>query len=494
MSVHSSTTCEPVGTRINEVFTGKDDKYDDPLIFDPAFKVLLDETDDPQCMPTLRKWVAITVISSAALCVTSASSLAAFTESGIEREFGVSHTVAILGISLFVAGLGTGPLLAGPLSEVYGRNYVYQVSYGLFFAFSWPVAFAPNISVHLIFRYATGFCGATFLSVAGGSVSDMFSNATVANPMAVYTISPFIGPVIGPLIGGFINQNLNWRWTYYIVLIWVFCELLALFIFVPETYVPVILQRKAAKLRRQINDERYWSELDEGEKNLMKAIIISCYKPFQLLLLDRMALLLSIWTALILGILYLAFQAFPFIFTGIHGFNMQFTGMSFLGIGVGMLLALATQPLWNRLFSRESARFNGRPPPEIRLVMGQVGGVLVPLSLYWLAFTTYRNVPWIIPIIASALFGTGIIFVFTSVFTYLVTAYRPIAASAMAANSALRSAFAAAFPLFARAMYLRLGSVGATALLAGLTTIMAPLPFIFRKYGSQLRAKSRFAV
>lgn len=97
-------------------------------------------------------------------------------------------------------------------------------------------------------------------------------------------------------------------------------------------------------------------------------------------------------------------------------------------------------------------------------------------GLFWLAFTTYPQVHWIAPIIASVPFGSGVYFVFTSTFTYLVTAYRPIAASAMASNSALRSAFAAAFPLFAGAMYDRLGTVEATALLAGLTTIMAPLP------------------
>ena len=83
---------------------------------------------------------------------------------------------------------------------------------------------------------------------------------------------------------------------------------------------------------------------------------------------------------------------------------------------------------------------------------------------------------WIVPILGSIPFGTGIAFVFTGTFTYLVTAYRPIAASAMASNSALRSAFAAGFPLFAGQMYNRLGTVGATALLAGLCTLMAPLP------------------
>jgi hypothetical protein len=87
----------------------------------------------------------------------------------------------------------------------------------------------------------------------------------------------------------------------------------------------------------------------------------------------------------------------------------------------------------------------------------------------------------------------------------------------MAANSFMRSAFAAAFPLFAGAMYTRLGTVGATALLAGLATLMAPLPcvsvpspgpafelilttrlylnrFIFHRIGPRLRADSKFAV
>ena len=119
---------------------------------------------------------------------------------------------------------------------------------------------------------------------------------------------------------------------------------------------------------------------------------------------------------------------------------------------------------------------NGDPPPEFRLVMGQIGGILVSISLFSLAFTTYKDVHWIAPIIASVPFGTGIYFVFSSSFTYLVVAYRPIAASTMASNSAMRSSFAAAFPLFSSQMYHRLGTVGATMLIAGLATAMAPLP------------------
>ena len=94
--------------------------------------------------------------------------------------------------------LAFGPLFAGPLSEVYGRSPIYRVSYIFFWIFSWPVAFAPHIcayptqrqdgfcthgstpAVFLIFRFITGFCCAAFLSVAGGSVSDIFAGHEVA--------------------------------------------------------------------------------------------------------------------------------------------------------------------------------------------------------------------------------------------------------------------------------------------------------------------------
>ncbi|KAG8215543.1 major facilitator superfamily domain-containing protein [Butyriboletus roseoflavus] len=458
-----------------------------------SFLVTLEVEDNPQCMSTLRRWVAVLVISSASLCVTCASSMAAFTEAGTSQTFHVSREVTVLGISLFVLGLGAGPLLVGPLSEMYGRNIIYRVSYFFFFIFTFPVAFAPNIGVFLFFRLLTGFCGAAFLSVAGGSVSDMFPDTTVANPMAVYTMSPFIGPVAGPLIAGFVVQNVYWRWVYWVMLCWIFAEIVLLFLFVPETYVPVILKKKAARLRKATGDS-YYAPLDKVQGSLARSVMVSCYRPFQLLLFDRMVLLLDIWNALLLGILYLAFQAYPIIFQSVHHFNDQMTGLTFLGIGVGMFAGISTQPVWNKLVAREAVRCSGNPPPEARLIMGQLGAILVPISLFWLAFTTYPQVHWIAPIIASIPFGSGIYFVFTSTFTYLVTAYRPIAASAMASNSALRSTFAAVFPLFATAMYDRLGTVGATALLAGLTTIMAPLPFVFYRIGERLRMKSKFAV
>ncbi|KAF7761644.1 hypothetical protein Agabi119p4_9636 [Agaricus bisporus var. burnettii] len=463
----------------------KDDNHDNC-----ASSRLLQEHEHPQHLPTWRKWLAVSVTGSASACVTATSSMAAFAEDGVSADFHVGHTVSVLQISLYVLGLGLGPMVLGPLSEIYGRRPVYRSSYGLFFALSWPVAFAPNIGVFLAFRFITGICGAAFLSVPGGSISDMFSDQTVATPMAVYTICPFLGPVVGPVVSGFINDHLDWRWTYYIILMWAFGQLIAIFLFIPETYVPVLIK---AKLIRQNLHHASETKM-HTVKHVAKAIAFSCYTPFRLLFSDMMALLLDTWNAVILGILYLAFQVFPIIFEGGHGFTVQETGLGYLGIGLGMIIGLATQPYWNRFYIRVSQRNGGILPPEARLYMGQVGGICVSVGLFWLAFTTYPAVPWIVPILASVPFGCGIYFVYASTFTYLVTTYRPIAASAMAANSAMRSTFAAVFPLFAGALYARLGTVGATALMAGITAIMAPFPFIFARLGPRLRKKSKFAV
>ncbi|KAF9071910.1 major facilitator superfamily domain-containing protein [Rhodocollybia butyracea] len=447
-----------------------------------SYEVNLEPHEHPQSSSLTLKWLSVFVISSSALCVTCASSAASFTEDGVSEEFHVSKEVTVLAISLFVAGLGLGPLLAGPLSEVYGRNIIYRISFLLLFAFSFGVAFAPNIVVYLIFRFITGFCGSTFLSVAGGSISDLFDNDTVATPMAVYTISPFIGP------------NVNWRWTYFTLIIWTFVQIVGLFLIVPETYIPVLRKRKAIRLRKSTGDDQYFAPIEKEERNLGHAILVSCYKPFQLVFYDRMALFLNTWTSLILGILYLAFQAFPVIFETNHGFDVQQTGLSFLGIGIGMLGGLATQPYWNRVLARESEKNGGEIPPEARLYMGEYGAILVPLGMSLLhGLYNLPSVPWIVPIIASVVLGAGIYFVFTSVFSYLVTAYRPIAASAMASNSAMRSTFAAVFPLFAGAMYDGVGTVAATAILAGVMTLTVPLPFVYIRIGPRLRAKSRFA-
>jgi MFS family permease len=79
-----------------------------------------------------------------------------------------------------------------------------------FLIFTIPCAVANNIQTLLVGRFLDGIAGSAFLSVAAGTVADLFIPSQIQGPMMLYTAAPFLGPVLGPLIGGFINQFTTW--------------------------------------------------------------------------------------------------------------------------------------------------------------------------------------------------------------------------------------------------------------------------------------------
>ncbi|KAL1982989.1 hypothetical protein VTN96DRAFT_604 [Rasamsonia emersonii] len=454
---------------------------------------------NPRNLSLLRRWLIVIIISVGSICVTCTSSMYVMTYAQLMEEFHCSREVATLGLTTYIFGLGVGPLFLGPLSEFYGRRIIYIVSFTFFVIWLIPCAVAQNIQTMIVVRFFSGLAGSAFLSVAGGTVGDLFARNELAAPMMIYTASPFVGPELGPLVGGFINEFSTWRWTFYVLLIWSGAMLVAITVFVPETYHPVLLKRKAIKLRAETGDQRYIAPMEKTKKSILQTIIQSIYRPMLLLTLEPMCLNLCIFSAILLGILYLFFGAFQTVFSGVYGFSLWQVGCSFLGIFVGMMFAILSDPLWRKNYARlernhtaaagEKAEFM----PEWRLPPAIGGGPFVTVGLFIFAWTTYPNVHWIAPIIGSALFGTGTVLVYSGIFTFLVDAYPLYAASALAANSFARSSFAGIFPLFGTYMYQRLGNQWATTLLAFLTLAMLPFPYIFFRYGKQIRKKSRFA-
>ncbi|TVY24708.1 Efflux pump [Lachnellula hyalina] len=454
---------------------------------------------NPRSLSTAKKWVIVIIVSMSSLCVTCTSSIYSSTYGQITKEFHCSRIVATLGLSLFIMGLGIGPMLLSPLSEFYGRRPVYLVSFSMFFIWIIPSAVAQNIQTMLVARFLDGLSGSAFLSVAGGTVGDMFNRDQLQLPMLIYTASPFVGPSIGPLFGGFINQYSTWRWTFYMLLIWSGANLGLIVLLVPETYHPVMLRNKAQKMRKETGDERWKAPMEKMDKSIPKTIAHSLKRPFQLLILEPMVTNLCLFSAILLGILYLFFGAFPVVFEGKHDFTLSQVGLSFLGLFVGMCMGALTDPFWHNNYvrlikQREAATGEvGASEPEYRLPPAIAGAVLVPAGIFLFAWTTYASVHWIVPIIGSSIFGMGTLLVFSGIFTFLVDAYPLYAASSLAANSFARSSFGAAFPLFGVQMYHKLGDQWATSLLGFLTLAMMPFPYIFFRYGKKIRGKSRFA-
>jgi len=81
-------------------------------------------------------------------------------------------------------------MILAPLSEFYGRRPIYLVSFSFFTLLLLPCALAPNIAVLLVFRFFSGMAGSAFLSVAGGTIGDMFSGRSLGAPMMIFTACP----------------------------------------------------------------------------------------------------------------------------------------------------------------------------------------------------------------------------------------------------------------------------------------------------------------
>lgn len=88
-----------------------------------------DDEEHPRNWPSHRKWRMVSLACGMELAVSIASSAYSSAQTGIEQEFGVSDVAATVGISLFLLGLGLGAVFLAPISEQFGRNQVYWVSF-----------------------------------------------------------------------------------------------------------------------------------------------------------------------------------------------------------------------------------------------------------------------------------------------------------------------------------------------------------------------------
>lgn len=182
--------------------------------------------------------------------------------------------------------------------------------------------------------------------------------------------------------------------------------------------------------------------------------------------------------------------------------SLGLTGLAFIPLLLGMIFGLFTQKVFVRIIRDRTILGGGKPTPEIRLLVGMAGAALSPIGLLWFSLTSFRKITFVMPMIGMFIFGIGVsanfrgesantqaLYVFISVFGFLVATYSKFAASAMAGNTFVRCMFAAGFPLFANAvctlgridtaddqMYSGLGPIKATGVLVAATGAMAWVP------------------
>lgn len=194
----------------------------------------------------------------------------------------------------------------------------------------------------------------------------------------------------------------------------------------------------------------------------------------------------------IYGILYLCFVAYPFIYTGLRGWSLGFTGLAFVGIGVGTMIAIVTEPLVRKIVNaHKKDPATGRVPPEASVSIVCFASILCPIGQLWFSWTSVPvTTHWIWPILAGVPFGAGNCLVFIYASSYLAGSYGIYSASALAGNSVVRSLIGGTLPLAGPAMYTKLSPQWAGTLLGLVQVVLIPIPFVFYKYGHRIRAKS----
>jgi DHA1 family multidrug resistance protein-like MFS transporter len=140
------------------------------------YVVEFDGPNDPlhaQNWPLKKKLPVAISLAFVTLTAAFGSSIFSAALGSVTREYGISTEVGILGVSLYVLGFATGPIIWAPASELYGRRYPLIVSSFGFSIFNVAVATGKDVQTIFISRFFGGFFGACPLTIVGAVFADM---------------------------------------------------------------------------------------------------------------------------------------------------------------------------------------------------------------------------------------------------------------------------------------------------------------------------------
>ncbi|EEY15019.1 polyamine transporter 1 [Verticillium alfalfae VaMs.102] len=342
-------------------------------------------------------------------------------------------------MSIFVLAYALGPLAWGPLSELYGRIIVLQLTNLFYMFFNLGCGLAQTKGQMIAFRFLAGLGGSAPMAIGGGVLSDLFTAEERGRAMGMYSLTPLLGPALGPIAGGYVTQETTWRWIFYSTTILTATIQAVGFFVLQETFTPVLLARRKARLMKQTGNEALHTEFDHPDRTVRATLATALTRPFRLLA-----------TQLIIQ-------------TRVYALVKRRRGA-----GVGR--------------------------PEFRVPMMVPGAVLVPAGLLVYGWTAEARTHWMGPNVGAALFAMGTIIGFQCVQGFLVDSYTRYAASAVGAATVLRSLAGFGFPLFGPDVYASLGYGWGNTVLAGVGVVIGwPGPWLLWRFGEGLRKKSPYA-
>ncbi|KAH8659113.1 major facilitator superfamily transporter multidrug resistance [Tricladium varicosporioides] len=450
-----------------------------------------DDPEMPLNFPEKRKWILIALLGAITFISPLASSMFAPGVLFMNQTFHNTSTIlSSLTVSIFVLGYVIGPLLLAPLSEIYGRRFVLTGANAFFAVWQIGCALAPNLSALIVFRFLAGIGGSGCLTIGGGVIADIFHPDRRGLATSLYSLGPLFGPVVGPICGGFIAQRIGWRWVFWILLIAGASVTCGIELLNRETNPRVLIHRKVKKLSKELNRDDLVSCYDtNGPAHSSSHILLNgMIRPLKMLFLSPIIFLMSLYMAVVYGLLYLLFTTITEVFITTYHWQPELCGLAYIGLGIGFFAGLVvvgkiSDPTVVRMTKANGGVFE----PEMRLPACIFFAFFIPISFFWYGWAAEKAVHWIIPIIGLIPFGFGMMGIFIPIQTYTIDSFPSFAASGVAALTVSRSLFGAFLPLAGPAMYDALGYGWGNSVLGFIAIGLIPAPMLIYKYGGKIR-------
>ncbi|KAI1378863.1 putative MFS multidrug transporter [Hypoxylon crocopeplum] len=441
--------------------------------------------------PTWLKIVNVGLISCLTFLTPLASSMFAPGVPQVMKEFSNDDDLlADFVVSVYVLGFAFGPMFLAPMSELFGRLWIYHATNVGFIVFSVLCAESSGVGMLTACRFFQGVFGAAPIT-NGKRIDSRLCPEKRGAALGIFALALVLGPVIGLVAGGFLVDAKGWRWVFWVLAMVGGALALLCLAFLRETYAVVILERKAARLRKQTNNNGLRSQMDRNS-NAKQLFLRAIVRPSRILVFSPIVSALSLYMGVVYGYQYLLFSTFTMAFQAQYGFSTSIVGLTFLGLGVGNLVGLAViSSVLDKLLKDRSkvteANSDGERKPEYRLIPLEWSSLSLPVGLFLYGWTMQYQVHWIVPLIGSAIYGFGQLAVFLCIMSYLIDAFGMYAASALAANTVVRSIFGAVLPLAGARMYSVLGYGWGNSLLGFIALALVPIPILLNRYGETLR-------
>ncbi|KAJ9142573.1 MFS general substrate transporter [Coniochaeta hoffmannii] len=450
---------------------------------------------NPKNWPLLDRSKNIAILSFLIFAQGWAGAAESMANTAASKEFHVSKVAETLSTAMYLFGIGSGSLFAGPVSETVGRNPTYLVSTFCYLFFVLGSALTKNFGGQIVCRYFIGLCSSATLSINGASVRDQFRPVKRAFVFPVIAWANVAAPVIAPIAGGWIvdNPRLGWRWTEWVTLMISGAAFAIAVLFLPETYLPLLLDWKAKHLRRVTGDERYVSEHAESASfttRLRQVLPL----PAKFWATEPVISVLGSYLVLLYVLLFTFLSGFDYIFKETYGFSTGQTGSCFGAIAAGATAFTCLAPGFYSWARSKTEYVKGSPiEPEFRLWPAIVTAPFLPIALFWLGWSDNPRVSYWSCLGACFVFGVVLIAIYVSSYEYIVDSYGDHSAIGLASITMTRYLVAGGMVMAARPMFQGIGVHWTLTLLGCIAAILTPAPLIFWKIGHKLRKNSPYA-